>query len=305
MASTFGDINFRLSKEFPGVDADVRQGIVNDRYTQILKRLPWSRLDTEGVIQTVARVTDGGAGVTLSVANTGTALVASGNVFTAGMTGRQIHIDGRTEAYTLTYVSATNATIDRPYEGDTNATAGFTISQSIITLPTNCRLVRSLRNLSVPVRIEKRDRAIADQTDPARIATGPPVRWNQWQDGSSSPVPMQIELWPAPDLVYSILVSVTVEQGLLGAADTGVALVPFLQPGALMSGCRADLNMLPGVGSLATAEAHEALFEKRLNEMSNEEARLQGGAQMQMKSTYTKGRTRRWAQVYGNTREIL
>lgn len=295
--ASFGDINFLLAKEFPGVDPDIRQGIINDRYTQILDRLPWSRLDTEMVIQTVAQYNSG----TIQTTNGTQALALTGGAFTTQMSGRQIHLDGRTEAYTLTFVDAAHANLDRPYEGDSNAIAGFVISQSILTLPASCRIVRSLRNLSLPLPIEKRDRASADVTDTARIAVGPTVRWNQWADGSGSPIPMQVELWPAPDKVYSILVSFTAEQSVFGAADTGVALLPWIRPGALKAGCRADLSMLPSASNIAAAQLHEALFEKRVGELVNEESRRQGGSQMAMQGAYTRHRALRWV---GNYRSI-
>jgi hypothetical protein len=299
--ATYGDINFRLAKEFPGVDPDIRAGIINDRYTQILLRLPWSRLDTEFAIQTVAKYETG----TVAIAAAGTALTLTGGTWTSAMTGRQIHIAGRNEYYTFTYVSPTTATIDRAYEGDAETAAGYTISQSIVTLPANTRLVRSLRNLSTPVPIEKRDRASGDITDPSRNLTGPPVRFNNWMDSGATPPPPQIELWPSPDRVYSIAVSATVEQVPFGAADTGVSLLPWARPMALMAGCRADLNMLPTNPNLGLAEGHEGLFEKRLAEMVNDECRRQGGSQMNVQSHYTKHRLRRWAQTYRDTRQIL
>lgn len=292
--ATFGDINFRLSKEFPGVDADIRAGIINDRYTQILDRLAWSRLDAETVLQTVARYTTG----TLAVAAIGTALTLTGGTWTTAMTGRQIHIAGRSEYYTFTYVSATTGTLDRAYEGDAETEATYTISQSILTLPAACRIVRSIRNLSVAVPIEKRDRASGDVTDPARLLTGPPVRWNDWKDSTATPPPPQVELWPSPDLVYSLAVSYTAEQTTFGAADTGVSFLPWTRPAALIAGCRADLNMLPTNSNLGLADMHESLFEKRLAEMVNDESRRQGGSQMTMQSAYTRHRQQRWAQNY-------
>lgn len=292
--ATYGEISFRLAKEFPGVDPDIRAGIVNDRYTQILDRLAWSRLDTETVIQTVAKYETG----TVAIAAAGTELTLTGGTWAAAMSGRQIHIAGRTEYYTFTYVSATTGTIDRAYEGTVETAAGFVISQSILTLPPACRIVRSLRNISVPVPIDKRDRSSADYTDPARILTGPPVRWNYWMDSSATPPPPQVELWPSPDQVYSIAVSYTAEQTTFGASSTGVSLLPWARPSALIAGCRADLNMLPTNPNLGLADAHESLFEKRLSEMVNDESRRQGGSQMVAQSSYTSHRQRRWSQTY-------
>ena len=299
--ATFGDINFRLAKEFPGVDPDIRRGVINDRYTQILDRLPWSRLDVEQVIQTVPQYTTG----TIATTNTGTALVLTGGAFTPAMDGYQIHLDGRTEAYRFTYVDAANATIDRPYEGTTNPTAGFVLSQSIYALPASCRIIRSIRNLSLPVPVTKRDRALGDFTDPARILVGPPVRWNDWADGTAVPPPPQVEFWPAPDRVYSMLVSFTAEVTPFGAADTSVAFAIWARPSALMAGCRADLAMLPSNPNLALGQMSEGLFEKRVAEMVNNESRKQGGQQMTAQPAYTRHRLRRWTQTYRDLREVL
>jgi len=300
--ATLGEINFRLAKEFPGTDADVRLGIINDRYQEILERLPWSRLDVETVIQTVAQYATG----TVAVVAGGTALTFTGSTITAAMSGRQIHIGGRSEAYTFTYASASTGTIDRPYEGGEDATAsGFVISQPILTLPSSCRIVRSLRNLSLPTPLTRRDRSQADFTDPARIAVGQPRQWNDWMDANTTPPPPQVELSPAPDAVYSILVSYTAEQAQFGLGDTSVALLPWTQPGALMAGCRADLAMLADPPRVALAETSEAKFEQRVEQMVNNESRRQGPAQMSMQDAYTRHRQARWAQPFRNQRQIL
>ena len=41
--STFGELRFRLSKLVPGVDLDLLDGWIMDRYQEILDVLPWSR----------------------------------------------------------------------------------------------------------------------------------------------------------------------------------------------------------------------------------------------------------------------
>lgn len=290
--ATLGDISFRLAKEFPGVDPDVRLGVINDRYREILQRVPWSRQDVETTVQTVAQYNTG----TVAVANGATALTFTDSTITAAMTGRQIHIQGRSEPYTLTYVSASTGTIDRPFEGDAVTDAGFFIAQSILTLPANCRFARSLRNLSLPGLITKRDRAQGDVTDPGRSAVGQPQRWNEWMDDISTPPRMQVELYPAPDNVYSIQVSYTAEQSDLAASDTSVALKVWTQPGALLAGCRADLCRLDEKPT--TADSWEVQFEKRVAEMVNEESRRQGATQMSMQSAYTRHRVTRWAGTY-------
>lgn len=297
--ATLGYINQRLTKEFPGVDAVVRLGIINDRYQEILERLPWSRLDKETVIQTVAQYVTG----TVAITAGGTAITGTGTAWTAAMTGRQIHIAGRSEAYTFTYASATTGTIDRAYEGATETAGAYLIAQSIYALPSDCRIIRSLRNLSLPKLINRRDRAQGDVTDPGRIFAGPPSYWNEYMDDSSDPPLMQVELWPAADAIYSVQVSYTAEKGYLAQSDTSVAFVPWAQPGALMAGCRADLALL--AEKLPLAQIHAGHFENLMVQMVNNESRRQGPSEMTMQSVYTRHRQKRWGQNYRDLRQPL
>lgn len=300
MAATLGYINQRLTKEFAGVDPVIRLGIINDRYQEILQRLPWSRLDKETVIQTVAQYITG----TVEINAGDTAMTLTGGTWIPSMTGRQIHIAGRSEAYTFTYASAATGTIDRPYEGDAETIAGYLIAQSIYALPSDCRFLRSLRNLSLPRPISRRDRAQGDTTDPGRMFAGPPGYFNEWMDDLSSPPDMQVELWPAPDNVYSIQVSYTAEKGALASSDTSVAFVPWAQPGALMAGCRADLSKLPGPAmNLNLSLSHANDFERLMIQMVNNEARRRGPSELRMQPAYTRHRMKRWAGAYRYQRE--
>ncbi len=51
---TLGALRLRLSKLAPGVDLELLNGWIQDRYTEILDRLPWQRLEVTAPLATVA-----------------------------------------------------------------------------------------------------------------------------------------------------------------------------------------------------------------------------------------------------------
>ncbi len=51
--ATYGEIRLRLKKLFPSVDLELLNGWIQDRYTEILDRLPWQRLSKSEPLPTV------------------------------------------------------------------------------------------------------------------------------------------------------------------------------------------------------------------------------------------------------------
>lgn len=45
---TFGEIRFQCQKRFPGLDADLLDSYINERYRRILRRGDWQRLRVQG-----------------------------------------------------------------------------------------------------------------------------------------------------------------------------------------------------------------------------------------------------------------
>jgi len=110
---TYGQLKFRLTKAFPGVDLDLIEGWINDVYRDILGELPWQRQQVESMLLTVAPYTTGY--VALTQGSQAVSLV--GGTFTSAMNGRALRTPPRTEFYQFTYISATSGSLDRPYEG--------------------------------------------------------------------------------------------------------------------------------------------------------------------------------------------
>jgi len=110
---TYGDIKFRLTKAFPGVDLDLIEGWINDRYAEILGELPWQRQNVESVLVTVAPDTTGAVALTQG----STAVTGVGTAWASNVNGRAFRTPPRSEFYQFTYVSGTSGVLDRPYEG--------------------------------------------------------------------------------------------------------------------------------------------------------------------------------------------
>jgi hypothetical protein len=114
---TYGQIRLRLAKANPGVDLELIDGWIQDRYTEMLDALPWKRLEGEIVLQSPPSYQTG----TLAAQQGSANITGSGTAWTAAMDGLTIRIANASEYYMFTYVSATAGTLDRAYEQPTGA----------------------------------------------------------------------------------------------------------------------------------------------------------------------------------------
>ena len=115
-ALTYGQLKFRLTKQFPGVDLDLIEGWIDDRYAEILGELPWSRQNVQSVLQTVAPYSTG----TVTLAAGSNTVSLTGGAFTASMTGMAFRVTGEDDIYGFTYVDATDGLLDRPSNTEPN-----------------------------------------------------------------------------------------------------------------------------------------------------------------------------------------
>jgi hypothetical protein len=141
---TFGQIRLLLQQFAPGVSLDIIDEKINSRYGLILDTMGWKGLESEGYLQTAAAYTTGTVDVTQ-----GSAIVTgTGTAWASAITSMQFLLAGDTALYTVTYVSATSLTLDRPFEGNTANGAGYTLLQWIYALPADDK---RLKTISSPV----------------------------------------------------------------------------------------------------------------------------------------------------------
>ena len=150
---TWGQLRFQLQNSLTGVSLDLLDEWLNSRYEQVLEATAWKGLKYRATVQTTAAYQSGADKVNLTVGSANVAGV--GTAWVAGQTGLQFYRPGDAVVYTFTYVSATSATLDRPYEGagiDAAGTAytgaAYVLMQDIYPLPAD---VRSLVACGNPV----------------------------------------------------------------------------------------------------------------------------------------------------------
>src|SRR3954467_3781006 len=105
---TYGDIRFRLVKLLPGVDHDLLDGWISDRYQEILDRLSWQRRDVQSVIQIPAPISTG----TVALSGGSGNVTGTGTGWASAITGSGLYISGRNEYYEVTWVSSTSLQLD-------------------------------------------------------------------------------------------------------------------------------------------------------------------------------------------------
>lgn len=133
--ATYGEIRFRLTKAHPGIDPDLVDGWIDDRYAAILDALEWQRRRVMAVLQTTAPYATG----TVTVAADSAAIALAGGTWAAGMTGRGFRVDGRSEIYTFTRTANTTGTLDRAYEGASDTAAALDCGSTVELRSTRMR----------------------------------------------------------------------------------------------------------------------------------------------------------------------
>jgi len=284
--ATYGELRARLAQMAPGIPLDLLDGWIQDRYQSILDRLNWQRLEVRQTLQTVAEFNTG----TVDATNAATALTGTGTGWTAGLSNRLIRIAERPEYYNFTYVGATSATLERGYEGETAAGLSYRINQSVYGFSADTRYVEAVVSFETGLPLLKSSPAELNRLDGARQVYGTPSRWAPFMDTFTDPPAPQIELWPVSVTAEGFLVELVTEVAALGA--TGVSLLPWVRPAALVEGVMADIRRHEKDHN--SAREHEAAHNARVIEMAAVEAHRQGPVAFRQPDCYTAHRRKRW-----------
>ncbi len=288
MSQTLGEFQYRLSKTpiGAGVDAELLLGLINDRLEQITRSRPWTRLEKQATLQTVAEYTTGT--VTIDVGDTdGT---GTDTVFTEAMDGRLIRLGNLIQFYTFIFVTATTFEISRPYEGTTDLEdSAFTIWQPVYELPADLAEISSLRNPTWGFDLEEASREWLDRSAATRFEIGPPRRWVPAEDSATGRT--QIELHPGPDEAIGLPMRYTAKAPYFSAGETSDQFPDWISVPCVYAGVLADLYRLQDEQQRAQSE--EKRFEALLSDMAGEDARKTPVAEMNMADRYTQHRQAR------------
>lgn len=239
----YGQLRLQITQENPGIALEKVDGWIQDRYTEILDRIPWKRQQGESVLQVPASYATGTLVATLG----SNAIVGTGTVFTAAMTGRMIRIDATSEFYQFTFVDATHGTLDRGWEHPTTAASTFRIDQAVYLMPADCRIVGSCRGLhDLEHPLERVTPGELNRRAGQRTTYGTPTMYAPTFDNFSDPPIMQVEFYPIPDSpntgseVLSYVCGYDFDASVLDAGETSASLLPWVRPAALKAGVKAS-----------------------------------------------------------------
>ena len=282
---TYGTLKFRLTQAFPSLSLDLIEGWIQDRYNEILGELPWSRLDFQANLQTVAPYVTGTVAVVLG----SNAVTGTGTTWIAGMTARAFRVVGQSEFYRFTYLSATTATLDRVYEGTSNALAGYSIFQNVYVLPSDCRLLANNAFSGSLGPMDRFTHAQLNLSDPNRTATGTPQAWASYMDDNSTPPLMRVELFPYPDAAIGIPFTYSAEPADLAAVATIFQV--WMQPAALVEGTTGKIKAF--LKDYTGAAYHDAKAAAALKNMRSSEAQGSAPAMLTLDPYFTRYRMHR------------
>lgn len=274
---TLGQLRIRLMKQFPGLDPDILDGFIQDRYSEILQELEWSRIETTAILETTAVYEVG----TASVAFGSNAVTTTGGMWSASMTGRGFRVVPRPEIYEFTYQTPFTGLIDRPYEGPSDPAATYKIFQFVYPLPDNCRLVND--DSFAPLE------RVSHETG---TSYGEPQIWQSYMDDNSNPPRMQVKLYPIPTLAVGIPFTYVAEED--APTSGSVAFAPWMEPSsAMFEGVAAKIWRIPMFLNLAASQLSMSVAEKALNTMKASDAARQGVQKLEMADYWVRHRVRR------------
>jgi hypothetical protein len=286
--STFGELRFRLSKLVPGIDLDLLDGWIMDRYQEILDMLPWSRLEAVVAIQSPDEYNTG----TLTATAGSAAIVGSGTVWTAAMTGRIIRIANRPEYYQFTRLTDTTGTLDRAFDGVTAAALAYQINQNVYLLPSDARIVNGVTFQYGGRQLVRMSLGQLNEIAPNRTAYGEPLYWAPYMDAYTNPPVPQVELYPIPDGQWTFPVQFTADTAAADAATPSATVLPWVRPGALIAGVSADIYR--HTEKFNAADRQELRFEKIVAQMVGAEVANRPPARIKLADRYTRHRVERW-----------
>jgi len=286
---TFGEIRFQCQKRFPGLDPDLLDSYINERYRRILRRGDWQRLRVQAVLQTVAPYETG----TLAATKGSASITGTDTVWTEAMSGRAIRIAAGDEYYQLTYVSPTSGTLDRAYEGEGATAAVYSIWQNVYVLPADLSVLHSIRVLGSPRDLDQITQEELDERAANRSTVGTPDCYAPHMADLSTPPRGQVELYPIPDRVMALPFWYTQDPTLFSASQTSSFIAAWLNPDALYCGVEAEIRRQLEKDYVG-AQAAEGMFSLHLSEMFAAEARRIPARQIKMAERFTRHNVRRW-----------
>jgi hypothetical protein len=270
--SSWGNLRFLVQTSAPGVSLDLIDGWLNARYVSALSATDWQGLEAHATIQTQAAYQ--------SVLDTVTATVGSATIvglltaWTGAITGQKFYVPGDTVTYIATYVSPTQLTLDRPYEGNDSDLSGtvyakspYVLMQNIYTLPGDFRTLDTVLDPITNLPLQPFSKDGLDASVGQRTTVGYPQSYALYDNTAETtpPVLSQIEFYPPPLQARGFPLEYLRNANLFTGQNTSSSPLPFITDALILFGVRADVAT--HLEKLAQAVKYEAQWDRELARM--------------------------------------
>lgn len=290
---TWGQIRLLVRQALPaGVSLDEIDNAIRARYSLVLSLMNWQGLDVKAVLETNAAYSAG----QLVLTPGSTAITGVGTLWTAQFSGWQLFL-GQGPVYTVTILTNTTATLDRPFEG--NATGGaYWFARAVYQLPDSCRFLRSVSSPATGLALNAINPDIFDELEGSQLVINAPaanwIRQPNGVNGATGNACQQIMLWPVPALAQGYPLSFDQAGVAFDGTTTSEGPLDFVSPFALIEGAKADLSK-----DQAEVLRCEARFQTHLLGMLHVENDQRPAQRMRLADRYTRHRVERFLRSGG------
>lgn len=273
MASiTLSSVTTRISNLL-GSDAQLStaeiQSIAIARYEHLYDGNPWSKRRKDFTLNLFATSANATADTVTTIQDNAN-VTSAGTPFSSNLDGKYIKIDSELQYYAVSYNSTSSISLE---DGNNNAATwaqasssnlGWTIFQTVYSLPSDCDLVISLA-YNYPLEELDGGREQLDRYDPDRISTAShPTHWCYAGVNSSSV--RQIEVWPVPSEALTLRGQYMTESPQVAAA-TVLDVHPAVFTYAVAADC---YNMLHSKTGDVSYKDLAMFYEKKYAETKND-----------------------------------
>jgi len=264
MAGSWGDIRAELESEFPGIDFDLLDGKIRSSFEDILGERDWSWLKGSDRVIGEAKYETG----TVVLTAGSSAVVGTDTAWTSDLDGREFQVVGRSELYTLTVIDATNATLDREFEGSTTTLASYVLFRRTYALSI---LVKGLERVYNPRLLKNLDEKTRTELLNRPIVFGEPEFYAMAPSAGEDPVYKNVTFWPVPDVALSIDIDYQKAVASFDGSNTGDSPPPEVYTGAIVDQVASKLFATAKYKDLALSEARAQLARSSMDRMHREE----------------------------------
>lgn len=213
--TTASDLKSELVGQVPQLDPYAALKFVSRAFRDVADVREWGFLRARDVLQIPASVTTGTVSVTQfsdAVTFDGAAAAVLDVINNPPVTRRQLRVGDGPAYNILTYTPGGTATLDRPYQEDTDASADYTLLRCYYSAPADF-----LRFISIADPLRQKyvvtgpefTQIWLDRIDPARTSTGEPwVLCTAQADTATSTLGAPTyEMWPWPTTAQALIVN--------------------------------------------------------------------------------------------------